>query len=1399
MNSVNFENQILDAIETVVNNAVQKAGYDKTIKAVIIERLDQNTGKYKAKYQDGNIEVYSNNIDIFYPNGTLVNILVPNGDFSQNKTIIDAVEKGKIEYAVAVEEEEEYQNESGNAIAAAQMFGLCSYKETDKKVLYNRDAGINDINLDTLSFVEYIKNSDSIICGAEFRTELDEIQKSKGNFGIVFDLDFKDNKTGDIITKSYKIDVNQMSGNPYNLNISTRQYKVFSINGENFDSINQIYIFSENFPNQSGSITRNDIYVGAFELSAANKISEEDMNGYSLNLTKQGKGYFDASDNDDSTINLVAELKIKNKIVANDISYYWFKENTSVAIGDAEYLRYGGEGWECLNNYNVVNAVDGIRLYISNTDPLIVKKSDVTTAELRIKCVAIKDGNIIAEKIGSIINYDNAYNLTIESDGGNQFYFDNGNPNLICKINNIIDTSNDFSYQWGYVDNNGNYSLLTETTEDNEIYNAAAEGYALLKSQIETGKAMAAASQEQLNEYLTTLENYSTIQRVEGNTIFNTDISQIYEKGIFKCTVSKNGIFIGTAAITLYNTLSIEGDYHLEIVNGTQTFSYNGMGVSPASKTLEKPIQIEPLSFTIVDNLGKPLNSTILEHCEIEWSVPTTDTMLIAEDSKNLTLNYSIAEKYDSAKLNNNTIKLSVKYKTLVLNAETAFTFVKEGEPGTNGTEIICKIVPNTDSNIDDYPMIFNGNLNYTPKTTGKWFKIQLWQSGKLLWSGTDTDSRTGVTVAWSILKNQFNASHADVSNISVSSEGIFSYNNNYQSYGADIIKGAVTYRGKQYYCTIPMIVGYSNSSYGNYKIKLVKDTGFRYVMYANDGTNPQYDNTRPFTIQVLRKINGYWEDVSIATNNYRLTYSWTSIGRIYQSGWTNISPLIDGTKEANTKYYIPRDKFDGECVNVAIEVQILDKDNHTIGYIHIPIHFYLDRYGIAALNEWDGNKITLDNELGAILAPQVGAGKKNANNQFTGVLMGTMKDQNSTVAKQGLFGLHEGVRTIFLDADTGKAEFGKAGSSQIIIDPASSKAQLYSGNYSTTEKTGMLIDLTTPEIRFGSGKFVVNSNGQITATDVDLTGAIKATSGTFGNGSSKITIGTDGNNSAIYSGNKSTLTAAHSGFYIGTNGIALGSYDSTNGNPFQVTTAGVLTARGATISGTMTATSGKIGNWSISSGAIKYSDTVYLGSDGAVKFGKFSVDTSGNMTATSATISGTVTATAGTIGGCSITDGSLKVDSSHITSLNADVINAGSLSADRISGGTINGNNINVINLSASSITGGTMSANRISGGTLNVGANGGYLTVGVGYTHPEVSGLNITGSGGIDMGNSGISDIYSLSIHGGYTGKTKTLSFYSGLTISSSGNITKAWKTSFDVRCGIITYIADAEQVYP
>ena len=174
-------------------------------------------------------------------------------------------------------------------------------------------------------------------------------------------------------------------------------------------------------------------------------------------------------------------------------------------------------------------------------------------------------------------------------------------------------------------------------------------------------------------------------------------------------------------------------------------------------------------------------------------------------------------------------------------------------------------------------------------------------------------------------------------------------------------------------------------------------------------------------------------------------------------------------------------------------------------GIFHIrPIVIYLNRYSMSNINAWDGNKIeTGDGNY--LLAPQVGAGKKESDNSFTGVVIG-QRNIGSTVgsgaeAQLGLFGYSKGKQSIFMNAENGSAIFGVPGNGgQIIIDPASSttKALLYSSNFwkNYNSKTGLptsyssgnyngaglLIDLTTPEIRYGSGNFVVNSAGHITA-----------------------------------------------------------------------------------------------------------------------------------------------------------------------------------------------------------------------------------------------------------------------------------------------------------------------------
>ena len=146
---------------------------------------------------------------------------------------------------------------------------------------------------------------------------------------------------------------------------------------------------------------------------------------------------------------------------------------------------------------------------------------------------------------------------------------------------------------------------------------------------------------------------------------------------------------------------------------------------------------------------------------------------------------------------------------------------------------------------------------------------------------------------------------------------------------------------------------------------------------------------------------------------------------------------------------------------------------------------------------------------------------------------------------------------------------------------------------------------------------------------------ATLATAGTIGNASNKITIGSDTTNgySYIYKG-MSSLGSSENGFYLGTNGIALG------GGKFKVTDTGVLTATSATITGAINATSGTIGNASnkisigsdttngysyIYSGMTSLASTAsgfYIGTNG-ISFGggKFKVTADGAVTASTLTL----------------------------------------------------------------------------------------------------------------------------------------------------------------------------------
>jgi len=80
------------------------------------------------------------------------------------------------------------------------------------------------------------------------------------------------------------------------------------------------------------------------------------------------------------------------------------------------------------------------------------------------------------------------------------------------------------------------------------------------------------------------------VERIKGNQYINFPISSISDYSIISCAVTQNDQYKGTASITLYNKLQLEGMYSLNIENGTQVFQYDGKGNSPVSPQVEKPL-----------------------------------------------------------------------------------------------------------------------------------------------------------------------------------------------------------------------------------------------------------------------------------------------------------------------------------------------------------------------------------------------------------------------------------------------------------------------------------------------------------------------------------------------------------------------------------------------------------------------------------------------------------------------------------------------------------------------------------------------------------------------------------------------------------------------------------------
>lgn len=1011
MGKEKYEDALLQSISILAEQAVKKAGYDKTIRATVVKCMDPSIEQYKVRYQDSFYYAYGNGAGVNYPNGANVYVLVPKGDMSQLKTILGTVQKLGINYVNPVSEENKYEQTGSNIVtvtSSEKEFGLCSYKKDgDSIVLYGGSNNQIEINNNNLKY--YLQTASHLCCAFDIRTSLNPQQRFNGKYGIRFTIDYNDTKnSSNKITQTHVVDIDVMEGNPYYFEKAVSQKIFMEIDTANFEKITKVQLFSEGFPNENNENNDKDIFFSNLSFQGMKMLTQEEMDTVALSLIAR-KGYiFEENSKKDDVLPIEAVVRAAGKVVNNSIQslkYYWFKKNVTITASDVYYCKQSGQGWKCLNDFKIISSEGNIptKIEYNPAGPILnISRASANIKENKYKCVVVY-GNASYSKEFTILTKNADYTITITSDKGTVFESGWGEPQLTCNIN---PSNPNFIYHWTVTDQVGVSESLKQT-----------------------GK---------------------TIKR---------KIQEIIGFNKISCTVTtQQSEVIGTAEITLVNKKTSDGGFKLVIVNGQQVFNYNEQGISPCKNKLIEFV-IPQLSFILYDKMGKEVDQSLIKKENITWK-RISDSNIInsltaGENGHSYTADYTIHDYFQS-NVGNDNIELTVNYAGYRLVATTNFIFTQQGYSGTNGTGMVAVIKVNYKNPLKDnnhVPVLSNiaNDTNFTNLTAG------LYRNGEQI--------TTDITYSWRVLKNRQDNTYININPTSGSTVTITKKNtptiSRYENPFSNIVQVQIIHDKKNYFATLPII---TTENTNGYYIYLEENSGYNEVLYAQDGLYPKYTK-KSFIFKVKdRKGN----DVTNSTN---FTY-YADDNNLLKKDNTNLSAC---KRE-------PTSTYDGENVSKYIRCEATI-NNDTL-WINIPIYQHLNLYGHSALNGWNGNSIQLnenDNGKPIILTPQIGAGKKEGNT-FTGMMMGTVRHykDNSAIDETGLFGYKKGARSIFLDADTGNATFGIQGNGQIEITP--DKGTITGGGYKNDNTTGMLIDLATPQIKFGSGKFSVNSAGELTA-----------------------------------------------------------------------------------------------------------------------------------------------------------------------------------------------------------------------------------------------------------------------------------------------------------------------------
>ena len=516
-----------------------------------------------------------------------------------------------------------------------------------------------------------------------------------------------------------------------------------------------------------------------------------------------------------------------------------------------------------------------------------------------------------------------------------------------------------------------------------------------------------------------------------GNLSNNIIINQylIYSYNIFYCEIfDETNSLIANRQILIEKSVS-ENDITVSY-KGRSVFNYDANG----NITISNPELRQQLYATVTLKEGYAtsfkiswyLGDVVIGKEDIHPENSMIDSIRV--DSSN-TLQYLVKTKY---KQNNTNNTLSLKISTID-GKEFVFTkeliFQKDGDQGTNGTSYSCIVAPcNNDGTqrLTGFQSLHYNRI-YSSSTKPLYLKAYVYKDGELV--------SNNISYKWESRSEclTFTTINSDKSAIQVNGNSTINSDLNINREYEYIIKATITISDKDRHITL----------YYNYPVNITVGDIIdnqqlnivipQQIQYSSSGINPQFSNDE-------------------------LCFNYLNEDRLNSNFVSSLkSNLID--IDFNKKQLNPVAFFDYSTGSGLLKLYYT-----STSYILYTIIMYLNTYGNQAINGWDGTNLKLDESSGTILAPQVGAGIKDNNGLFTGIILGQDTAQN----KIGLYGYKAGVSS-FGFLDDGTAYIGLPTGGRLKFN--GKKSTIESSSYSSG--TGLCID-------FDDGSIISKQNNKI-------------------------------------------------------------------------------------------------------------------------------------------------------------------------------------------------------------------------------------------------------------------------------------------------------------------------------